>query len=198
MLSGDKEQRNIMMKKQTGKSIDLQPTLENEQIALYPLQDGDFDVLYAVASDQEIWRQHPNKDRWKKEVFQTFFEGAMQSKGAFKIVDKTSEMPVGSTRFYDYDPEAKSIFIGYTFYATSCWGKGVNPQVKAIMLDYIFQFIERVNFHIGAENIRSQIAIARLGATKVAEQEVTYFGESSKLNFVYEVKKTSWQNVGNR
>lgn len=198
MLSGDEEQRNIMMKKQTVKSIDLQPTLENEQIALYPLQDGDFDVLYAVASDQEIWRQHPNKDRWKKEVFQTFFEGAMQSKGAFKILDKTSEMTVGSTRFYDYDPEDKSIFIGYTFYATSCWGKGVNPQVKAIMLDYIFQFIERVNFHIGAENIRSQIAIARLGATKVAEQEVTYFGESSKLNFVYEVKKTSWQNVGNR
>ncbi|MGN6541440.1 MAG: hypothetical protein ACTHK8_03650 [Ginsengibacter sp.] len=44
-------------------------------------------------------------------------------------------------------------------------------------------------FHIGADNIRSQIAIIRLGAEKVAEQEVTYFGEAPKLNFMYEISK---------
>jgi RimJ/RimL family protein N-acetyltransferase len=174
-------------------SIDLQHTLENQRIALYPLEEGDFDILYAVASDPEIWRQHPNRDRWKIEVFRTFFEGAIKSKGAFRVVDKNTGLTIGSTRFYDYQPKDKSIFVGYTFYATACWGKGINPAVKALMLDYIFQFVDKVSFHIGVDNIRSQIAITRLGAVKAGQQEVNYFGEAPKLNFVYEITSTSWQ-----
>ena len=170
-------------------TIALQPTLENEQIVLQPLKASDFETLYAVASDPEIWQQHPNKDRWKKDVFRTFFEGGMQSGGAFKVVDKTTGMAIGSTRFYDYQPEDNSIFIGYTFYATSYWGKGINHQAKNLMLDYIFQFVDQVNFHVGATNIRSQIAISRLGAVKVGQHEVTYFGETAKLNFVYAISK---------
>lgn len=169
--------------------INLQPRLENESVILYPLKEDDFQTLYAVAADPDIWAQHPNKDRWKKEVFRTFIEGAMQSGGAFRVVNKATGMTIGSTRFYDYNSEDNSIFIGYTFYATACWSKGINPMVKALMLDYIFQYVDRVHFHIGAENIRSQMAIGRLGALKVAEQEVTYFGEVSKLNFVYEITK---------
>ena|SRR5690606_5915214 len=170
-------------------TVALQPTLENEQIVLQPLKASDFETLYAVASDPEIWQQHPNKDRWKKDVFRTFFEGAMQSGGAFKVVDKTTGMAIGSTRFYDYQPKDNSIFIGYTFYATAYWGKGINHQAKNLMLDYIFQFVDQVNFHVGATNIRSQIAISRLGAVKVGQHEVTYFGETAKLNFVYAISK---------
>jgi RimJ/RimL family protein N-acetyltransferase len=173
-------------------TVDTQPTLENETIALLPLADKDFDGLYEVASDPKIWEQHPNKDRWKKEVFKTFFDGALQSKGAFKIIDKTSGNIIGCTRFYDYDDQENSILIGYTFFSTQCWGKGINHAVKSMMLDYMFQFVSRVHFHIGAENIRSQIAISRLGAIKVGEKEVAYFGEPSKLNFVYEIKKQDW------
>ena len=51
--------------------INLQPVLENEIIRLQPLQQDDFERLYAVASDPLIWEQHPNKDRYKREVFQT-------------------------------------------------------------------------------------------------------------------------------
>lgn len=170
-------------------NINLQPVLENEQIMLLPLKEDDFEVLYTAAADPAIWQQHPNKDRWQKEVFLNFFKGAMQSGGAFRIVDKASGQTVGSTRFYDYNPADDSILIGYTFYATAYWGKGINPMVKALMLNYIFQFVSKVYFHIGAGNVRSQIAIGRLGAIKVAEQEVTYFGELPKLNFVYELDK---------
>lgn len=178
-------------------SFDIQPILENEKVILYPLQDRDFELLYAAASDPKIWEQHPNKDRWKKEVFRTFFDGAMQSKGAFKIVDKATGDIIGSTRMYDYNDQDNSIFIGYTFYAVQYWGKGINHAVKAMMLDYIFQFISKVCFHIGANNIRSQIAIGRIGAEKIAAQEVTYFGEAPKLNFVYELKKDKWAVLNN-
>lgn len=174
-------------------SIDLQPTLEHEDIILCPLTEKDFKVLYAAAADPEIWQQHPSKDRWKEEVFRNFFEGALESGGAFRIVDRSTGLTIGSTRFYDYRLENNSIFIGYTFYATAYWGKGINPKVKKLMLDYIFQFVDRVYFHIGAENLRSQIAISRLQAVKISEQEVTYFGETPKLNFVYEICKADWQ-----
>ncbi|MFX1705467.1 GNAT family N-acetyltransferase [Chitinophaga sp. CC14] len=173
--------------------FNTQPILENDKVILYPLEEKDFEALYAVASDPEIWRQHPNQDRWKREVFQVFFDGAMQSKGAFKIVDKATGNIIGSTRIYNYDEQDNSLFIGYTFYATSCWGKGINPSVKAIMLDYVFQFVSKVYFHIGANNIRSQIAIGRIGAEKIAEEEVTYFGEAPRLNFVYEISKENWR-----
>jgi len=173
-------------------SFNIQPTLENETAILLPLQEEDFDALYYVASDPKIWEQHPNKDRWQKEVFQNFFNGAIQSKGAFKIIDKTTGNVIGSTRFYDHNPDTNSILIGYTFYAVSSWGKGINLSVKAMMLDYIFQFVNTVHFHIGSGNVRSQIAISRIGAIKISEQEVTYFGETPKQNFVYELGKKQW------
>jgi len=176
-------------------TFSIQPVLENENVRLVPLQETDFESLYEVASDPKIWEQHPNKDRWKREVFKTFFDGAMQSKGAFKIVDKANGNVIGSTRFYEYDAQDDSILIGYTFYGTAYWGKGINQSVKKMMLDYIFQFVSKVNLHVGAANVRSQIAVGRIGAEKIAEQEVAYFGEQSKLNFVYQISREKWNEI---
>ncbi|MDF7813966.1 GNAT family N-acetyltransferase [Hymenobacter sp. YC55] len=170
----------------------LQPVLHSPAVSLVPLQPADFDALYAVAADPQVWEQHPNKDRWQRAVFTTFFEGAIQSGGAFKVVDNTTGAILGSTRLYDYTPEENSILIGYTFYGRQSWGRGINLAVKALLLDYLFQFVDTVRFHIGTGNVRSQIAIQRLGATKVAEQEVAYYGEPSNLNFVFEINQQSW------
>lgn len=176
-------------------NFSIQPILENETALMLPLTATDFNALYAVAADEAIWQQHPNKDRWKKEVFLSFFDGAMLSKGAFKIVDKKSGEVAGSTRFYDYNEEEKSILIGYTFYSTRFWGTGINHIVKKLMMDYIFQYVDKVQFHIGAENIRSQIAITRLGANKIAAENIAYYGEAPKLNFVYEITKETYARI---
>ncbi|MDR6457401.1 RimJ/RimL family protein N-acetyltransferase [Chryseobacterium vietnamense] len=173
-------------------NFSVQPVLENEEFQLIPLQQGDFESLYEVASDPKVWEQHPNKDRYKKEVFENFFTGAIESKGAFKIMEKATGDVLGSSRYYDFDKEDNHIFIGYTFYGTKSWGKGINPQVKKLMLDYIFQYVDKVHFHIGKENFRSQTALERLGGQKIAEEEVAYFGEPSRTNFVYEIKKEDW------
>ncbi|GGG64591.1 GNAT family N-acetyltransferase [Epilithonimonas arachidiradicis] len=172
--------------------MNIQPTLENDFVRLVPLEEDDFEQLFSVASDPKIWEQHPNKDRYKKEVFQNFFQGAMESHGAFKIVEKNTGEIAGSTRFYDYNPEDHSIFIGYTFYATKFWGSKLNPQVKKLMLDYIFQFVDKVKFHVGKHNIRSQKAMEKLGAKKVDEVNVAYFGEPERLNVVFEITKENY------
>lgn len=171
--------------------FNLQPEhLKTDLIELYPLQQSDFEDLYNVASDPLVWEQHPNKLRYQREVFQNFFEGAMQSKGAFLVRDTQTNEVVGSSRFYDYDENNHSILIGYTFIGRKFWGNGYNAALKKLMLDYAFQFVDKVYFHIGAQNFRSQKAIEKIGAQKIGEQEVEYFGEDSKLNYIYQINKS--------
>jgi len=63
-------------------TMELQPRLENAYVKLEPLAAGDFEALYAVASDPLIWEQHPNKNRYQREAFATYFKGAIESRGA--------------------------------------------------------------------------------------------------------------------
>ena len=166
--------------------FDLQPkTLKNNLIELVPLENNHFEILFDVAKDPMIWEQHPNKNRFRREVFNTFFEGALQSEGAFLILDVATKEVVGSSRFYDFDAKDNSVLIGYTFIARKYWGKGYNKSLKKLMLDYAFESVDKVYFHIGSENLRSQMAIEKIGAQKIDEKIVEYFGEAPKLNYIY-------------
>lgn len=167
--------------------MNLQPVLRNETVELIPLKETDFDALYVVASDPLIWEQHPNPDRYKEDVFRNYFKGAMESGGAFLTKDVRTGEVIGCTRFYDYMPEKSEIKIGYTFISRDYWGKKINPQVKKLLLYYAFQYVDHVIFHVGASNIRSQKAMERIGAKKIGEEEVTYYGEKPMVNFVYEM-----------
>ncbi|HUH34513.1 MAG TPA: GNAT family N-acetyltransferase [Moheibacter sp.] len=172
--------------------FNLQPDLSNEMVRLLPLQKADFERLYAVASDPEIWKNHPNKNRFEKAVFRNFFEGALESGGAFLIQEAQANAIIGSSRFYDFDETKSSIFIGYTFYAVDYWGKGYNAQVKKMMLDYIFQFVDQVIFHVGIDNHRSIRAMEKLGAEKIKEIVVAYFGEPDRNNVEFRLLKSNW------
>jgi len=57
------------------------------------------------------------------------------------------------------------------------------------MLSYALEQVAAVEFHIGAVNKRSQIAIGRLGAIKIDERPVTYHGEQESLNFIYRITR---------
>lgn len=171
----------------------LQQTLENEKVILQPLQEADFERLYEVASDPLVWEMHPNKNRYEREVFRNFFEGAMSSGGAFLIIEKESGEVAGSTRFYSWDQDEGSIFIGYTFYGRKFWGSKLNPQVKKMMLDYIFDYVDLVKFHVGAENWRSRKAMERLGAENKGEIVIAYHGEPHRNNIEYWILKEDWK-----
>ena len=170
--------------------FDLQPKhLINDLIELIPLESNHFEMLFEVASDPLIWEQHPNKNRYQKEVFKIFFEGAMQSEGAFLIIDAATKAVVGSSRFYDFDEKENAVLIGYTFIARKYWGKGFNKSLKNLMLAYAFEFVDKVYFHIGSQNLRSQMAIEKIGAQKTDEKLIEYFGETPRLNYIYLINK---------
>jgi RimJ/RimL family protein N-acetyltransferase len=160
--------------------------LKNEWVELTPLTETDFEELYAVAKDPLVWEQHPNPDRYKRDVFQTYFQGAVESKGAFLIKDSTGNA-IGCTRFYDHVPEKKEVKIGYTFFSRDCWGKPFNQSTKSLMLQYAFQFVHDVIFHVGANNIRSQKAMEKMGALRIGQETVAYYGEEPRENIVYKM-----------
>lgn len=170
----------------------FQPTLENEFVKIQPLKETDFDLLFSVASDPLLWEQHPSRTRYQRDVFEVFFKGAIDSQSAFLVLDAKTNQVIGSSRFYDYDEKNSSVAIGYTFVARSSWGKGYNPALKKLMMEHAFQYVDNVIFHIGAKNIRSQKSIEKIGAKKIGEAEISYYGEQNNLNFIYQIEKNSW------
>lgn len=165
--------------------------LQDNLIKIIPLTEADFEDLFIVASDPLIWEQHPTRNRYKQEVFQLYFDGAILGKTAFKIIDKQKDKIIGSTRFYDYKPGNRSIAIGYTFLAKTYWGGTYNQSAKKLLLDYAFQYVDYVYFHIGSGNIRSQKAILKIGACKVNEMDFDYYGKKL-LHFEYLISKKEW------
>jgi RimJ/RimL family protein N-acetyltransferase len=144
--------------------IDLQPNLKGDLVELRPLRPQDFDVLFSVASDPLIWEQHPESDRYKREVFQTYFDGALESKGAFAIIDRKTGRVIGSSRYCNLKLDESEVEIGWTFLERVYWGGAYNRELKSLMLDHAFKFVNRVVFVVGEKNFRSQKALEKIGA----------------------------------
>ena len=141
-----------------------QPTLEGERLRLRPLRAEDYDPLYAVAKDPLIWEQHPYHDRWQPEVFRRFFDGGLASGGALVAVDRADGAIVGSSRYDHHDAAAREVEIGWTFLARSYWGGTHNAEMKRLMLDHAFRFVDVVVFTVGGGNLRSRRAVEKIGA----------------------------------
>lgn len=170
----------------------LQPALENGLAKLLPLSADDFDRLYVVASDPLVWEQHPSSDRYKREVFREFFDGAIASGSAFLVFDQASGELIGSTRYYDYNPAESSVAIGFTFLARKYWGGKYNHAMKSLLLDHAFQYVDTVLFHIGSSNIRSQKGTAKLGVIKTREITETING-AERRSFEYALSRETWE-----
>ncbi|MEP7326949.1 MAG: GNAT family N-acetyltransferase [Gemmatimonadota bacterium] len=145
-------------------SPDLQPTLRGSRLELRPLRPGDFDELFRAASDPLIWEQHPENDRNTREVFQMFFDGALASKGALVVIDRKSGRIIGSSRYWDYNAGRRDVEIGWTFLERQFWGGDYNRELKSLMLNHAFGFVDRVLFRVGETNLRSRKAMEKIGA----------------------------------
>jgi RimJ/RimL family protein N-acetyltransferase len=150
--------------------MDRQPVLVGERLMLRPLTPADWDALYAVASDPELWAAHPSHNRWQEPVFREFFEDALARGGALAVTIKDTGEMVGSSRFQDYRPEGDGqVEIGWSFIRRDLWGQGYNREFKALMLEYAFRHVERVVFRVGAENAISRKAMANIGGRLTGE-----------------------------
>jgi RimJ/RimL family protein N-acetyltransferase len=170
-------------------SFDLQPHLKGEVLELRPLTTEDWDQLFAVASDPLIWEQHPEPDRYNEDVFRRFFDGALESRGAFVIIDRETQQIIGSTRFYGYDPKRSEIEIGWTFLARKYWGGEYNAEMKRLLLNHAFRFVQSVVFFVGEENVRSQKAMEKLGAVRAGIATRRYGNREPTRNVKYIIRR---------
>ena len=152
--------------------------LYSKQFELRQLEHTDFEPLFSVASNPKVWEQHPERDRWKRDKFQRFFDGAVENPlPSYTIIDREQSLVIGSSRYYDYHPDRSVVSIGYTFIDPSYWGTNANQEIKTIMLAEAFKFVATVCFDIGPNNFRSRRAVEKIGASfshAVDENKVVY------------------------
>lgn len=152
-------------------AFDFAPTIVGELISLRRLKAEDFDAVYAAAADPLIWEQHPSPLRYKRDVFATgFWARAVDSEGALVITDNASGKVIGSSRFYEWDPERREVAIGFTFLARSHWGGVTNRELKRLMLQHAFRWAKSVWFHVDRNNLRSRRAMEEIGGVLTHEE----------------------------
>lgn len=170
-----------------------QPTLTGPTLRLRPLMTKDEKPLTSAASDPAIWAVHPSPDRYKPEVFQPYFQMLISEGGTLAVTDRTSDDVIGCSRYYPAPQSPEEFGIGFTFLTRAYWGGAANWEMKSLMLDHAFQYMNAVWFHIGTDNIRSQKATAKLGVEHVATQTLM-LGSSTALYACYRLSKAAWQS----
>ena len=172
---------------------DLQPTLVGPRMIVRPITPADWEQMFAAASDPEVWALHPVRDRYKTEVFREFFDGAIGSTSAFSFVDRQTSTVVGSSRYYGHDPIACEIEIGWTFLARRYWGGSYNAEVKRLMLEHAFTFVDTVVFWVGETNWLSQRAMEKIGGVRRAGLQPRTLGGTTWVHVVYEIRKRDFE-----
>ena len=170
--------------------MDRQPTLEGERLLLRPLRAEDWEALWTIAANRQLWAGHPAQDRWQEPVFRTFFADALVKCGALVVIEKRTARVIGSSRFQEYDRgRGGSVEIGWTFLARDCWGSGYNAEMKRLMLEHALQTVERAIFVVGEHNAISRRAMTKIGGTLTGETRTVRRGGKDETNVIFEINR---------
>ena len=104
---------------------------------------------------------------------------------------QTGEM-IGSSRYHGYDPARSEVEIGWTFLARKYWGGRYNGELKRLMFDHAFRFVDRVVLIIGETNWRSRRAAEKVGGV-LEGNRVNAEGED---RLAYVVSRAEWRKGG--
>lgn len=178
-------------------------TLENEVVKLKPLELSDIQGILEAGSYPEIWSHMPTTIE-KREDVNNFVENALLTRSGktefpFVIVDKQSGNIIGSTRYMDIDVKHQRLEIGYTWLTPAYWRTAINTHCKYLLLLYCFEYLhlQRVQIKTDHENIRSQRAIERIGATKegILRNHMIRKDGSIRHTVMYSITIEEWPQV---
>jgi RimJ/RimL family protein N-acetyltransferase len=168
--------------------FDLQPTLQGERVTVRPIVPTDWEAMFAAAADPGIWKLHPATDRYTEPVFREYFAQAVASGSAFAFVDRDDGRLFGSSRYHGLDPLASEIEIGWTFLSRDYWGGSYNLEIKQLLLDHAFKYVDTVVFWVGELNFRSRRAMEKIGGMlRDGVQVRAVSGDTPHV--IYEIRK---------
>ncbi|MCY0962631.1 GNAT family N-acetyltransferase [Streptomyces sp. H27-H5] len=149
-------------------------TLTGRHVTLVPLSmDHLGDLFAAGGGDDEIWRwQGGVAPRTEAELGATL-TGLLEDaeRGTylpFAVIHRASGKAIGWTTFMDVDAANERLEIGWTWYGRAHWRSAVNTETKLLLMTHAFDELGmgRVQLKTDHMNLRSQAAIARLGARR--------------------------------
>ncbi|MBT7656759.1 MAG: GNAT family N-acetyltransferase [Flavobacteriales bacterium] len=177
--------------------------LESDTIALLPLDASHQDALLTAAKDGILW------ELWYTSVpssatINNYLDKALAEKEngqayPFVVFHKKTKQIIGSTRYYNLQPEHRRLEIGYTWYAKSHQRTRVNTECKYLLLQYAFEIKHciAVQFMTDWHNIASRNAIARLGAHQdglLRNHRLNSDG-SYRDSVVFSITENEWSGV---
>jgi RimJ/RimL family protein N-acetyltransferase len=152
----------------------MDTVLEGDTVRLTPTVDADLPELLVAMDDEQVWRHLPSPRPADVDAIRAHHE-ALLDRGFFPwtlrlvapVADLGAGAVVGWSCYLDVSERDARCEIGGTSYAVSVWGTKVNPEAKLLLLTYAFEELDmgRVQLKTDVRNIRSQRAIASIGAT---------------------------------
>jgi len=155
----------------------MTPPLTGRFVKLLPYADSlKAELRTALDVDQDAWRLFSRAGFG--EHFDAWWEDSMRMAAAgsalnYAILDPTDGRVVGATSFLNLRPKDRVGEIGATFLRPEVRAGRVNPDAKRLMLAHAFEGglfdgepAHRVEIVTDARNLRSQGAIAKLGAVR--------------------------------
>ncbi|MEH0936785.1 bifunctional pyridoxamine 5'-phosphate oxidase family protein/GNAT family N-acetyltransferase [Micromonospora psammae] len=148
-------------------------TLRGEHVRLEPLDLAHADELFTATAEPEVWAHLAQPLPTDPATMREIVAGALAAgyrgeRVAWVQRCARTGAVVGSTSYYDIDPERRAVAIGHTWLGRPWWRSGINTEAKLLLLARAFDQLGavRVAWHTDIRNTRSQAAIERLGATR--------------------------------
>ena len=156
-----------------GRHVRLEPYADS-------LREG---VRAALDCDPDAWRlfavngQGNDFDTWWRTVNALVAQGEWV---AYAVRSRATDSIVGTTSFLSFKRTRQCVEIGGTFLHPDVRGTFVNAEAKYLMLAHAFACgARRVELLTDSRNVRSQAAIAKLGAVRegvLRRERVTWTG----------------------
>ena len=154
--------------------MDVTPvTLTGTVLTLEPLDERHAPDLFAAMQDEEVcrylaWPPPKTLDETLALVRDARDLMARRQSIVWAQVWNATGRAIGSTRLLDVRPADRHVEIGSTFLARPLWRTPANTESKYLVLSHCFEQLGcvRVALKTDARNVRSQEAIARLGASR--------------------------------
>lgn len=180
--------------------------LAGKWLTLEPLEERHAADLFAAMQDEDVCRYLAWPPPVKIEDTQALVRDAREAMArgqtmAFAQVWNETGRAIGSTRLLDVRPADCQVEIGSTFLARAFWRTPANTESKYLMLTYAFERLGcvRVALKTDGRNVRSQEAIARLGAVRegVLRKHMNVRGYQRDTVY-YSILETEWPAVKTR
>lgn len=192
--------------------------LVGRTIRLDLLGEDDLDALHPLLADPAVYgsgyamHRRPTSRSDARELARTrFLSGQRQLDGrgggrtayAVRLVADgrlgARGTVVGTSSLLEADLGNEKIHVGSTLYGSPWWGTRVNPECKLLLLDHCFRTCGygRVKLQTDLLNVRSQAAIARLGAVRegVLRRDVRREDGTWRDTVVFSVLAGEWPAV---